>query len=179
MSPEAQEACDAFVDTLPDIIVRAELPGIVERTVAWHQTINNVELAHCLRNERARSPEALGSGIRERLELADRVPATDYLYARDRIPHVANAFDEYFEHYDAILTPASLGAAPPIDESTGDPIMQTVWSFAGLPVVNLPLITLSEDLPMGIQAIGSAGQDARLLRTCRWLVSQFIERTQN
>jgi Asp-tRNA(Asn)/Glu-tRNA(Gln) amidotransferase A subunit family amidase len=57
--------------------------------------------------------------------------------------------------------------------------MQTVWSLAGLPSVNLPLITLADDLPMGIQAIGPSGQDARLLRACRWLVQTFLERTRN
>lgn len=179
MSEEAREACEAFVDMLEGVVVHAELPPIVERTVSWHQTINNAELAHCLRNERARSPELLGGALQERLRAADAVTAIDYLYAVDRIPHVASAFDEYFEHFDAILTPASLGAAPPIAESTGDPIMQTVWSFAGLPSVNLPLITLADDLPMGIQAVGPAGQDARLLRSCRWLVETFLERTGN
>jgi Asp-tRNA(Asn)/Glu-tRNA(Gln) amidotransferase A subunit family amidase len=179
MSDEAREACEAFVEAMEGIVVVSELPAIVEQAVEWHQTINNAELAHCLRNERARSPEALGAAVRERLALADATRAIDYLYARDRIPHVASAFDEYFEHYDAILTPATLGAAPLISESTGNPIMQTVWSFAGLPALNLPLFTLSDDMPMGIQAIGSSGQDARLLRACRWLVQTFLERTQS
>ncbi len=179
MSDEAREACEAFVDVLEGVVVRSELPPIVEKAVPWHQTINNAELAHCLRNERARSPELLGAAIQERLRSADAVSAIDYLHAVERIPHVATAFDEYFEHFDAILTPASLGAAPPINESTGDPIMQTVWSLAGLPSLNLPLITLADDLPMGIQAVGPAGQDARLLRACRWLVQTFIERTRN
>lgn len=179
MSDEAREACEAFVEVMHGVVVQAELPPIVERAVDWHQTINNAELAHCVRNERHRSPDLLGTALQARLRIADSISAVDYLYARDRIPHVATAFGEYFEHYDAILTPASLGAAPPIDESTGDPIMQTVWSFAGLPSVNLPLITLEHDLPMGIQAIGPIGQDARLLRACRWLVQTFLERTSD
>jgi Asp-tRNA(Asn)/Glu-tRNA(Gln) amidotransferase A subunit family amidase len=179
MSEEAREACDAFVEVMDGVVVRSELPDIVERVVDWHQTINNAELAHCLRNERARSPEAFGPALLERLRLADSIRAIDYLQAVERIPHVTSAFDEYFERFDAILTPASLGAAPPIDASTGDPIMQTVWSFGGLPSVNLPLITLEHNLPMGIQAVGPAGHDGRLLRACRWLVDTFIERTRN
>jgi Asp-tRNA(Asn)/Glu-tRNA(Gln) amidotransferase A subunit family amidase len=179
MSDEAREACDALVDLMEGVVVRSELPEVVERAVEWHQTINNAELAHCLRHERARSPTGFGPALLDRLHRADSIRAIDYLQAIERIPHVASAFDEYFERFDAILTPASLGAAPPIEESTGDPIMQTVWSLAGLPAVNLPLITLANDMPMGIQAIGPAGQDARLLRACRWLVETFIERTRN
>jgi Asp-tRNA(Asn)/Glu-tRNA(Gln) amidotransferase A subunit family amidase len=101
---------------------------------------------------------------------------TDYLIAKDRMFHVMNAFDEFFATYDAILCPAALGAAPKGLASTGNPIMQTVWSFAGLPSVNLPLLTLSNGLPLGVQAVGAYQNDARLLRSSRWLVSEFIQR---
>lgn len=178
MSEEARKACDAFVETLEGVVVRSELPPIVEWAVPWHQTINNAELAHCLRNERARSPELLGPALQERLRAADAILASEYLDAVARIPQVVRAFDDHFAQFDAILTPASLGAAPPIDESTGDPIMQTVWSLSGLPSVNLPLLNLADGLPMGIQAIGAAGQDASLLQNCRWLVQRFTARTR-
>ena len=57
--------------------------------------------------------------------------------------------------------------------------MQTVWSFAGLPALNLPLLRLSGGLPLGIQAVGGWGNDARLLRSCRWLVDEFVRRAQS
>jgi Asp-tRNA(Asn)/Glu-tRNA(Gln) amidotransferase A subunit family amidase len=101
----------------------------------------------------------------------------DYLSACDRMPHVRCAFDDYFEHYDAILSPAALGAAPLSAEGHGDPIMQTVWNFAGLPSLNLPLLTLSGGLPLGVQAVGGHGNDARLLRAARWLVGEVANRS--
>jgi Asp-tRNA(Asn)/Glu-tRNA(Gln) amidotransferase A subunit family amidase len=101
------------------------------------------------------------------------VSTIEYLLAKDRIPHVAAAFDEYFDYFDAILTPAALGGAPEGLESTGDPIMQTVWTFAHLPSLNLPLFRLDNGLPLGVQAIGKAQDDARLLRSARWLVNSI------
>jgi Asp-tRNA(Asn)/Glu-tRNA(Gln) amidotransferase A subunit family amidase len=102
----------------------------------------------------------------------------DYLIARDRIEHVASAFDAWFDQYDAILSPAALGPAPRGLGSTGNPLMQTVWTFAGLPALSLPLLTLDGGLPLGVQAVGPLHHDGRLLRGCRWLVQEFLARSQ-
>jgi Asp-tRNA(Asn)/Glu-tRNA(Gln) amidotransferase A subunit family amidase len=40
----------------------------------------------------------------------------------------------------------------------------------------LPLLTLSNGLPLGIQAVGAFQNDARLIRSSQWLVSEFIKR---
>jgi Asp-tRNA(Asn)/Glu-tRNA(Gln) amidotransferase A subunit family amidase len=120
----------------------------------------------------------LSAPLRQRIEQGLAISAVDYMTARDRMPHVTHAFDEYFEAYDAILCPAALGTAPHGLASTGDPVMQTVWSFAGLPTLNLPLLTLSNGLPLGVQAVGAYKNDARLLRSARWLVAEFVKRNQ-
>jgi aspartyl-tRNA(Asn)/glutamyl-tRNA(Gln) amidotransferase subunit A len=39
-----------------------------------------------------------------------------------------------------------------------------------MPAVTLPLLRADDDMPMGIQLVGRRGDDARLLRTARWLV---------
>ena len=41
-----------------------------------------------------------------------------------------------------------------------------------MPALNLPLLQSDNGLPMGIQLVGRRGDDARLLRTARWLVSR-------
>jgi len=105
--------------------------------------------------------------------------AKDYLIAKSRIDNVAVAFEEFFDRYDAILTPAALGTAPKGLASTGNPIMQTVWSFGGLPSVNLPLLCGDNGLPLGVQAVGSFRQDGRLLRSLRWFVQEFDQRSQS
>lgn len=52
--------------------------------------------------------------------------------------------------------------------------MQTVWTFAGLLSVSLPLFTLSGGMPLGLQAVGALHNDGRLWRSCRWLVQQTV-----
>ncbi len=176
VEPEAREAYEAFVAHMGDSVEVVQLPDIVKQVSPWLVKVNEIELGVCLQKEWLHHREQLSEPLRLRVEKSMTMPGTDYLIAKDRMFHVMNAFDEYFATYDAILCPAALGTAPQGLTSTGNPIMQTVWSFAGLPSVNLPLLTLSNGLPLGVQAVGSYQNDARLLRSSRWLVSEFIKR---
>ena len=40
-----------------------------------------------------------------------------------------------------------------------------------MPAITLPILQGSHDMPMGVQLVGRRGDDARLLRTARWLVN--------
>lgn len=175
---EAREAYEAFVDLMRGVVVEAELPAVVDQAVHWHHTINQAELAFALQHEYRHHPQQLGDELRGRIADGMQLPVLDYLVAKDRIAHVAGAFDTYFEHYDAILAPAALGAAPQGLASTGNPLMQTVWTFAGLPALSMPLLNLSHGLPLGVQAVGALHNDGRLLRAARWLVDEFVKRSQ-
>lgn len=173
---EAQEAYEAFVEHMGDSVEYVDLPDIVRNVSPWLITINEVELAFCLQKEWNHNRELLSAVLQARIEKATSISGIDYLAAKDRMIHVMSAFDEYFGTYDAILCPAALGTAPLGLASTGNPIMQTAWSLAGLPSLNLPLLNLSNGLPLGVQAVGAYQNDARLLRASRWLVSEFVKR---
>jgi len=178
MDPEAREACEFFLETMQAEVTVTELPAVVEQSLQWHRQVHEAELAFAMQREYRHHRDQLSPGLRDQIERGMSLPALDYLTARDRMPHVACAFDSFFEHYDAILTPAALGPAPQGLDTTGDPIMQTVWSFGGLPSLSLPLLNLSGGLPLGIQAVGALHQDGRLLRSCRWLVQRFFDRSR-
>ena len=81
-------------------------------------------------------------------------------------------FDRWFDVHglDAWATPSALGTAPEGLASTGDPVMCTLASFAGLPAVGLPLLRGADGMPLGLQLVGRHGDDARLLRTANWLM---------
>jgi Asp-tRNA(Asn)/Glu-tRNA(Gln) amidotransferase A subunit family amidase len=179
VDPEAREACEAFLEHMHGVVVIDELPEVVTRVVDWLRTVNEAELAFALQREMRHHAGALSDALRQRVEQAMHMPVVDYLNAKDRIPHVAAAFGEYFERYDAILSPAALGAAPRGLASTGDPLMQTTWSFAGLPALSMPLLTLGNGMPLGIQAVGALHNDGRLLRSCAWLVKEFVRRGES
>ena len=176
VEPEAREAYEAFVAHMGDCVEYVELPAIVKNVADWLKTVNDVELAFCLQKEWHNNRDRLSEVLQARMAASMTTTAIDYLAAKDRMTHVMSAFDEYFASYDAILCPAALGTAPLGLQYTGNPIMQTVWSFAGLPSLNLPLMNLSNGLPLGVQAVGAYQNDARLMRSSRWLVSEFVKR---
>jgi Asp-tRNA(Asn)/Glu-tRNA(Gln) amidotransferase A subunit family amidase len=101
------------------------------------------------------------------------VSAFDYLKARRAIEPVTAGFDEFFERFDAIITPATLGPAPRGLDSTGDPVMNMLWSYTGMPAISLPLMQTEAGLPLGVQLVGAKHDDARLLRTSNWLLKNF------
>jgi Asp-tRNA(Asn)/Glu-tRNA(Gln) amidotransferase A subunit family amidase len=174
IDPEAQEAYEALIDHLGSSVVSVlEMPDVVDKVIQWQRTVQYTEMAFAYQREYLNHPGQLSDRLKEQITAGMANSAMDYLAAKDRIPHVASAFDEYFEHFDAILCPAALGTAPKGLASTGDPLMQTIWTFAGLPVINLPMLTLSNGLPLGVQAVGAYKDDARLLRTSRWLMQEF------
>ncbi len=177
VSPDAQEAYEAFLGLFEGQIDVLDLPDVVIKVVDWHSAVNEAELASALSREWLHHRSGLSEPLQARLERAHRISAYDYLLARSRIPHVSSAFDAFFEKYDAILSPAALGAAPTGLETTGNPIMQTVWTFGGLPCVNLPFLKAANQLPLGVQAVGAFKQDGRLLRALRWLAKEFDERS--
>jgi Asp-tRNA(Asn)/Glu-tRNA(Gln) amidotransferase A subunit family amidase len=78
-------------------------------------------------------------------------------------------FDDLYAKYDVILTPSVAGTAPRGLESTGDPAFCTLWTFCGMPAINVPLLQGANGLPLGVQLVGPRMGDARLLRVARWL----------
>ena len=98
-------------------------------------------------------------------------PAIDYTArGRRHRRRSTRRWTPVFDEYDAILTPAAPGEAPRGLDSTGNPVFCTTWTYLGTPAVTLPLLQSEAGLPLGVQLVGRRGNDARLLRTARWLV---------
>ena len=99
------------------------------------------------------------------------MPALAYQKALARIPALNQGFDELYSRFDAVLTPCAPGTAPLL-ATTGDPALCTLWTLCGMPAISLPLMSGTNGLPLGVQLVGRRDDDARLLRTARWLVSR-------
>jgi len=66
-------------------------------------------------------------------------------------------------HISLWIAPAAVGPAPHGLESTGDPVMNLPWTYAGLPALNIPSGTAKNGLPLGLQVVGGWLQDESLL----------------
>ena len=146
-----------------------ELPESATQVIDWHRTIFEADLAASFEREYDKGADKLSASLRSQIERGRKVLALAYLKAVARIDIVNAGFAEIFANFDAIVTPAALGTAPKGLESTGDPVLATLWTYCGTPALSMPLARGDNGLPLGIQLVAARGDDARLLRTARWL----------
>ena len=83
-------------------------------------------------------------------------------------------FEQAFQKVDAILTPTAPNAAFPVGRENTDPVamyLNDVFTvpinLAGLPGISVPAGLNAEGLPLGLQVIGRAFDEATVLRVGR------------
>lgn len=93
-----------------------------------------------------------------------------YLKAQKARTLLKQAFDDVLEKYDTLIGPVSPTPAFKIGENTDDPIkmyladiMTVPASLVGLPAMSVPAGKTSLGLPVNVQLIGKAKDDAKLM----------------
>ncbi len=166
---EAAKAFEALVARFPATIVEASLPDWTAKGLDWHRTILEADIARSFAAEYERARDRLSPLLAGMIERGQTHRAVDYNNALDGAERLHDAIAEVLRTCDAILTPGTSGTAPRGLEQTGTPMFCTLWTLAGVPALSLPLLKGANGLPLGVQLVGRRGDDARLLRTARWL----------
>ncbi|MGZ3409438.1 MAG: amidase [Xanthobacteraceae bacterium] len=148
-----------------------ELPAIFEDAFHIHGTIQNYEAARSLAFEYDHYRDRLPKLLHELLDDAGAVTTQDYDDARRISKRARRAFADVMSNVDALLTPSAPGAAPAGLGSTGAAIFNRLWTLVGAPCVNVPGLTDSQNLPLGVQIVGRFGRDQATLA-----VAQFLEK---
>jgi aspartyl-tRNA(Asn)/glutamyl-tRNA(Gln) amidotransferase subunit A len=117
-----------------------------------------------------------GERLRKRLEKGAQMLAVDYLSAQELQAVVRADFEAVFRDVDAILVPTVPVGAPRLGQATvsvnshREPVRSALIginpaaNFTGLPAITLPCGFNPEGLPIGMQLIGPAFQERKLLR---------------
>jgi len=171
-SAEAREALAAAVSRLRAagiaIISRHDDPVVEKSETAIApaleitRSVNDWEWRWPLNTYRERDAGALSRNLLERLAIAETMGADDYEKLITERTRVRAEFGALAGVCDAAVTLSARGAAPVGLGWTGDPIFVVPGSMLGVPTVSLPLLT-DEGLPLGLQVIGFARQDASLI----------------
>ena len=166
-------AIQELAEHLGEQCFEVSLPSAFDEAAELRERINFAEMAKFFYSYERRGAAELSEEITEAMTKGKAVPARDYLAALDW-PKVLNVgLEEIFDRCDAILTPATPSAAPLGLGSTGNAIFNGLWTLCGTPAITVPLFTAENGMPMGVQLVGRRGDDARLLRTARWLVNHI------
>ncbi len=136
-----------------------------------HRAIMAVEIAASQAERLKQHPEQFTPAVRGLIEEGLAVRAIDYAAARQfqiELRRKARAAIG-----DSIwLCPAARGPAP-TPETTGDPCMNSPWSFLGFPTITLPMSLSPDGLPLGLQLIAAQSGDVDLFRVALWYESIF------
>jgi aspartyl-tRNA(Asn)/glutamyl-tRNA(Gln) amidotransferase subunit A len=120
--------------------------------------------------------QGFGAEVRRRILIGTYVLSAGYydayyLKAQRVRARIAGDFDAAWERCDVILTPTAPSPAFAIGEKMDDPVamyLNDVFtvpaSLAGLPAISVPAGLSDEGLPLGLQVIGRAFDEATVLR---------------
>jgi aspartyl-tRNA(Asn)/glutamyl-tRNA(Gln) amidotransferase subunit A len=180
LDPEVRLAAEGAVhemETRGAVVREVSLPHLKESLDA----ATEISLAEALHVHEAagyfpaRAAE-YGEEVRQRIEAGGKVPANRYLAGLDMRKRSLAEFEAAFQDVDAIVAPTVPVPAPPIGAESvridGEEIgtrpaivgHSRPANFTGLPAISIPCGFTRDGLPVGLQLIGRAFDEATLLR---------------
>ena len=172
---DSKEAFPELLEHLGDSVGKIDLPKPFDSVYDWLKTVMGADQAKNYRREYEQGKDKLSTTLVDMIEAGQKVLAVDYNEAVATRDGLNQMLSEIFDDCDAIIAPASTGQAPVGLDATGDPVFSTPGTFCGMPAITLPLLTGSDGMPIGVQMVAARGDDARLLRTARWLLNELEE----
>ena len=149
-----------------------DTPSYFKDIMKYHKIIHETDMAYAFSDYYKNYKNKLGKELVKAIERGQNYKSRDYVEAVENRDYFYKIFSEVFNDYHAILTPAASGEAPKGLKSTGSPEFSTIWTFLGMPSISLPLLSGSNNLPLGVQLVGEKFDDARLMRTANWIMKK-------
>jgi Asp-tRNA(Asn)/Glu-tRNA(Gln) amidotransferase A subunit family amidase len=156
--------------------LRRTHPRAIPRPAGTHSS--RTELHAATRELLETAPDLIGEFVRAGIQAGGQVPAHAYLDAQQERQHFAALWARFFDRYDLLLTPGAaitaFGGKDPepsrFDDERPDQPAKVAFAAAMLPanVTGQPALAvpgaLVDGLPIGLQIIGSRGDERSLLR---------------
>lgn len=146
------------------------LPTWFEDVLPHHRVLMAKGAANFHKDRIAKHPEDYQPKIKSLIEEGLAISEEDWQAALKFQEFSQELARKMFAEVDVLVTPASKGAAPD-KATTGDPIMNSPWSFLGLPTITFPMGLSDDGLPLGVQLIGKPHEELALYRAALWCES--------
>ena len=170
---EAQEAVDRVVEVLlaragrgaSTAVVELDLLPDIDKVNTSHQLLIAREFAEVHKTWSAAYGDLYSPKSRELVEKGRSVDEPAYRSAKHLGGRLRNRINQALGEGGVIVSPSAPGIAPSGIDTTGSPIMNLPWTYAGLPTVTLPVMVTKSGLPVAVQLVGQFGADSALLQT--------------
>ncbi|MGR3291377.1 MAG: amidase [Paracoccaceae bacterium] len=173
LGTDASEGLAELRDVLGARVTVLDVAPTLTGLVEVQHTIHEYEICQHLADVFTDHWDAISTTLQPVVERGRKISVAEYQDALAVKASSETFFAKLFDEFDAVIAPSAAGEAPLFGQGTGDPIFCTIWTLAGLPSVNLPVLVGETGLPIGLQLIGSTETDDRLLRTAAWVLKQL------
>ena len=173
---DAREAVAGAVRILSDAgaaVIDVELPLEFDDVLEQHGIVMAVEAAQTHRSHFSADPGDYSPAIKGLVERGQATSDSRFTAALDHRRRLRTAMQSCFANVDVLICPAATGTAPDAS-TTGNPAMNSPFSFTGSPTVSIPIQLATNGLPLAVQFVGRLGDDAQLLQTALWCESEIV-----
>jgi len=166
MNQMMDHACRKIADAGGEVVDVA-LPAAFSEVLSQHRIIMAVEALQFHAERLQAHPEDYEPKIKSLLEEGVRCSALDHARAKEHQQLLSREVASCFEGVDALIMPATVGP-PPDASTTGDPAMNSPWSYTGLPVVSFRTGWTNDGLPLCVQLVAGQWHEAELFAASAW-----------
>jgi Asp-tRNA(Asn)/Glu-tRNA(Gln) amidotransferase A subunit family amidase len=170
IAPELRSGYETSIQHIqPSAFHRRSVVPPIEFNIALksHKLMMAVEAAEFHRDRLLRCPNEYPARIRELIEFGLAASGIEHHEAALLQMRLFDELSDSLNDYRVLLTPAATDLAPTA-ETTGNPAMNSFWSFTGLPTVSIPVRTI-RGLPFAIQLVGPRlGEEILLAHSARY-----------
>ena len=162
---------DGVVEKLAEagaMVEEVKLPSDFETMLAAHRVLMTVEAAAVHQEWFADRADDYSPNVRGVIEQGMLIPGVSYVQAQRVRRAFRRDLEEALRSFDVLLTPTVATPAPRDLNSTGDPMYQTPFTFAGLPSISVPSGLSAAGLPFGIQLAATPFAEETLLAAAHW-----------
>jgi len=149
-------------------VVAVALPDALGDAARVHRTIMLREAVSNLGPLQDRARTQLSATLNAALDEGRAITAAAYALALAGRRAMIAASTDWLSRYDALIVPSAPDGAPAGLDGTGDPACCTLASLLGAPAITLPVARDARGMPLGLQLVAPAGDDARLLALAAW-----------
>ena len=174
---DARAAVAIAVKILSDAgasVVDVELPREFDGVHEQHGIVMAVEAAASHRSHFAADPDDYAPAVKSLIERGLSTSERAFAAALDCQLRLRTAIRSCFADVDILICPAATDTAPD-GSTTGDPAMNSPWSFTGSPTVSIPIQLAANGLPLAVQFVGRFGSDSSLLNAALWCEVQIAD----
>lgn len=168
----ALEEFEAYIDGLRKHnefeVMRFKPSGELAKIHKYHSTIYDKTLSYYFQVEYAGQENRLSAIMKELIEKGKQITPSEYQNALEDQARLGRLIQKEIEQYDVILTLSTAGEAP-LRGQEEKPDTCLIWTFLGMPALNVPVFKGPNGLPFGLQVVAKRYDDLKMLQIARLL----------